>query len=74
MKKIILHIFICAACFAVITGCSKDVKAPSSQPKNTTVNKATSPSSTQTQTPGENHNSGCGNHNSSNGGSDYYAH
>jgi hypothetical protein len=66
MKKIILPI--CAVCFAFITSCSKDVKVPSTQTKNTSVTKTTtSPSQTSNDNQSDHH---CGNnssHNSNNG-------
>ncbi|HEY6975525.1 MAG TPA: hypothetical protein VH396_04510 [Chitinophagaceae bacterium] len=71
MKKIILHSFLCAICFAFITSCSKDVKAPSTQTKNPAVTKTTT-STTQTQTNNHSQNGhDCGNHSSQSGGGGY---
>jgi len=46
MKKIILHSFIGVFCFAMTTGCTKEVKMPYS--KTTTADKATVSPVTQT--------------------------
>ena len=62
MKKIILHSLVCIACFAFITGCSKDVKAPA---KKNTVTTNTTTTTTQTTTQ-QGHTCGNGNHGSSN--------
>ena len=70
MKKIILHGFICAFCFTIITSCSKDVKSPSSQTKNTATTKTTSSPGTQTENPNQDNHT-CGNHTNSGGGGGY---
>jgi len=66
MKKIILPSLIC---FAFITSCSKDVKAPSTQTKNQSTTKTpTSPTQTQTTNNGQNeHHCGNSSHDHSNG-------
>ncbi len=48
MKKIILRSLICIACFASVTSCSKNVKAPAN--KSAAAANTTNTTTTQTQT------------------------
>ena len=69
MKKIILNSLIFASCFALITSCSKNVKAPANA-KTTTA----TTTSTQTQTQNQNqqgHTCGGGSSTTHNSGSGY---
>ena len=58
MKKVILHSLICIACFASITSCSKNVKAPANKSAATT-NTTTTTTTTQNQQ-GQGHTCGGG--------------
>jgi hypothetical protein len=70
MKKIILHSLFCITCFAFITGCSKNVKAPAK--KSTATTNTTTITSTQTQdTNQQGHTCGGGSNQSSNYGDNY---
>lgn len=59
MKKIVLHGFIGVFCFAIVTSCGKDVKAPSNKPASADKTPVTSSPVAETPNQGQN-NQGCG--------------
>lgn len=64
MRKTILHGFVGVFCFAIVTGCGKDVKAPSNRPASAA--KTSTTSSPVTQSPDKDQNNPtCGSQGSS---------
>jgi hypothetical protein len=71
MKKIILHSLICIACFASITSCSKNVKAPANKSAATTNTTTTTTTQTQNQQGQGGHTCGGGGSTASHTGGNY---
>ncbi len=68
MKKIFLQSFIGVFCFAIVTSCGKDVKAPANKPASAAKTSATSSPVAETSNPDQN-NPTCGSQSGSSGSS-----